>query len=377
MIKIEHWLRQYGLAVCCVVCPIFLASLAYNWTVNRLVPTIVTSVEIAYHPAKLKARIEIPKESQNNSARSAASGNDARKEALTGDADPNLYLLSKHLAGRYTFAIASEFLYLVSIATFLVASVIVIQRLGWIILGCGVICFGLLAFGMAGSRWISVPFDVVRPLLIDRLFNEADKFEALRPLAIGTRTGDIVANLVALDVFIGLFPIGILLLALFSLSVRESSSKLKLEGLKIRLNAIRCLIILCSAIFVMGVILTKAIVEWPLTIIDQSQAAGLRPLADVLTLQFGATGTMIILSAFAPAVTAWSIDVRRFRSLSHESTLNESGINTETLPKDITYDSLVIAPKSALTSLMAIIAPLIVSTTIDALKTAMGVISPN
>jgi hypothetical protein len=111
--------------------------------------------------------------------------------------------------------------------------------------------------------------------------------------------------------------------------------------------------------------------EWPLSLILMRQAAGLRLLADALTLQLGAQGTIALIAAFGPAIAAWSLDAAALRRKSQPNFVAA----TPTQPADPpigkvqqSYDGFVFAPLSAIASIIAVLAPLLASPFVDALK---------
>jgi hypothetical protein len=217
-------------------------------------------------------------------------------------------------------------------------------------------------------------------LLIDNLLNAADKFPALLPLK-AHGTGATVASLVRINTSVALIPVTMVLLALLSLSIRPS--ELHLADLRQRLKAIRYALGFASAILVASVLLSKALLEWPLKLILESQALALRPLADALTLELGAAGTIALFAAFAPAVAAWRLDVERYRAAhprpgeAAKAAPADHEPDHEPKPKHKPKnadDGLVFAPWSAMTGVIAVLAPVLASPFVDALRSILGAI---
>jgi hypothetical protein len=181
-----------------------------------------------------------------------------------------------------------------------------------------------------------------------------------------------------------------------------------------------------STFLVVGVLAQKALMAWPLALIDKDQAAGLQPLADALTLQLGAQGTMGLIAAFGPAIAAWYLDVLALRRKTHsvggvakqkspaqpsiesriEETLEYASISpAEELHLRVTElrqeappaagaakqappprqsvdrpddeSSLVFAPISTIAGLLAVLAPILASPFVDALKSIFQVFVKN
>jgi hypothetical protein len=114
---------------------------------------------------------------------------------------------------------------------------------------------------------------------------------------------------------------------------------------------------------VMAVISTKLLFAWPLGLIAQSQAVPLQTIADTVTVFNGALGTIVFISALGPAAVAWLLDVSAFRRRRERAEPNNSASLGQ--PVD---DGLTFAPISLMTGLAGLVAPIIASPFIDALK---------
>jgi hypothetical protein len=361
---IEDWLRRSGLALCCIVCPLIFAIAAFNWAANKLIPAQISNLQISYQPASGKIRNERATASSSQTS-GTNTGALTRKDGVGSDPDPKLYLLGQHISGRYNFSVICAFLYVACASAFIFSSVIVIDRLGWKAFFFGIVAFAILAYGIAGSRWIQNPFDIARPFLVDRVLNEADAFETLRSLATASKTGEVVFSVISVNEFVAVVSVGMIFIGLFALSLRPQGLDLEIRGLRTRLKAIRCAIAFGSAIFVVSVTLTKMLLEWPLSLIDESQATALKPVVSALILQFGATGTIIVFCTFTPAISSWLLDVSKYQELHPDAA------------KELADESFALAPSSILTSVSAVIAPIVTSPIVDALKTLMGTVSSN
>ena len=363
----ERLARRYGLAFCCVILPILLGLFAVNFAVTRLVPEKTPSLSFQYAPAEAKGKA---------APRPAAAGAKAAATEQADAADPAIFLIAQHIAGSFSFAVACAFLYLVCAATLLFSTAVVVWRLrGADIMDrrlalVAAIVLIALAGGISYWKWVGTPYDLARPLVIDRVLNAADSFPALDRLAVkGRPTGDAVAKLIQVNTLIGLVPVGLLLVALFTLTLRPQDREIRrdpegtLDDLKKRLLAMRCALGLGSAILVVVVLGSKASLDWPLRLVSPAQAMALTPIADALTLTLGASGTIALFAAFAPATAAWWLDVGRYREIRAAGAAPAAAAAA---------DDLVFAPWPAVTGLMAVLAPLLASPLVNGVQSLLG-----
>jgi hypothetical protein len=368
-------LSRYGLAACCVLGPILFAAvfitLAFYWLVPaQLELNDPNKIVVKYSPAEPKA-----KHAANPADKStAATPTGADKTEVVPNRE--MFLLARHYNGRSAYAVASGFLYLVSAAVLLFSIITIFQRWGWIgvISGLAVFTFIVLviAFGIGIPRG--------RYLVVDQLLNDADGFETLKQMAGPTKTGDLVRSLVRINTIVSLIPVGMILLALAALSVRQTDDELDPAGLKSRLAGIQCAMFLSSAILVVGVLANKTLVDWPLTLVADSEAAALRPIADAVVLQLGASGTIALFAAFGPAIAAWSLDVAHYRAIKGSRTPSTAepaksdpatrgaGAGADTEPDG----RLIFAPLSTVAAIFAALAPVLASPFFDGLKNILG-----
>jgi hypothetical protein len=270
--------------------------------------------------------------------------------------DATMFLPARDYAGHAAYAIASAFLAIIVLTTFIFSAALVFQSWRW----TGVIALGVAwYFSDVHGRYL-----VVRDLL-----NQADSFAGLAPFVTSSHgralpTGQLMENLIFANTVLALIPIGMLLTALFLLT-RRSQEPIETPALIARRLLLRCLLWLASASFVMGVVCNKALVEWPLTLVKADQALALTPVANSLVLQFGALGTAAIFAAFLPAVAAWMLDANALREK----------IQSDGQPAAAQTDALEFATMPAITSVMAVIAPLLTSPVVDSFRSVLGALS--
>ena len=443
--KLSEIFRRGALAACCVAGPLLFGLISIYYTDLFLVPAQL-EIPLTYHQAKpfdaAAARTDATSNESGAASRSPAA-------AVTPAAAPNpptslssagaaptanmpvakpappqydsealvFWTVGQQYRGRITYAVSSAFLYLISAAVFLFGLTVFQQRCGWLATIAMVVVFAALAEFCSGANFTPPG----RPLLVEKLLSEADKFfPYVKPLEKSDETGIAASSLVKFNTLVSLWSIGILLAALAILSIREDKGQLSRDVLVGRLRWLRVGLGLGSTFLVIGVLAQKALMAWPLALIDKDQAAGLQPLADALTLQVGAQGTMGLIAAFGPAITAWYLDVLALRrkarsgaakqklptqpsaearieeaveyasiSPTEERYLRVTELRQETLPpgaaveesppkqqsadKQGEADSLVFAPMSTVAGLLAVLAPILASPFVDALKSIFQV----
>jgi hypothetical protein len=290
----------------------------------------------------------------------------AKPGAATIVPDATMFLPARDYAGHVAYAIATAFLVIVALAAFVFSAALVFQSWKW----RGVIG---AAFFWTGISWlIAALFSNVhgRYLVVRNLLNAADSFPGLGPFVTSSHgralpTGQLMESLVFANTVVALVPVGMLLTALFLLT-RRPPERLTEAALASRRFLLRCLLWLASASFVMGVVCNKALVEWPLTLVKADEATALTPIADSLVLQFGALGSAAIFAAFAPAVAAWMLDVNALRHAAPSGGHHGDAARTDTLQ---------FAPMATVTSLAAVVAPMLASPVVDSVRSVLAALS--
>jgi hypothetical protein len=363
--EVRKWLRRYGLALCCVVAPILLAYGAFNYAVDRIVPQSTKNLSFVYESFQPKT-IAAPTQQQGAAATDSAKAT----KAPTVAPDPNIYLLAMSVAGRYNYAVASGFIYLVSAGAILFGIGVVATRDSWRIFCVAGVLLGGLALVIGSCH--GTPYDFARPILIDRLLDQADGFDALVPL--GTKqTGEAVAKLVGFNTVVALLAVAMILISLLVLSVRPDAADLEKPDLQSRLTAIRWALLFGSALLVVGVLASKALLQWPLSLVSDSQSAALQPIADALTLELGATGTFALFAAYSPAVAAWMLDVACLRTRDAPASPVPAPNSGGQSPDN--GDGLEFASLAMVSSVLGVLAPILASPFTDALKAILGALS--
>ena len=420
--QLPDWARRYGLALCCVVAPLVLALASFNGVLNWLTPDIAQKIDIHYvlntpKPDANKAttqKSDAPPAARGADASPAVkAGSNAASEngtaqlkssaaatvpptqaAATAEAapDPALTLRALQYGGEARYATASAFIYLASAAVLLFSLVIVYQRLKWKCLLSSLTVFVILGYAIA---FIS-PKPRGRELVVENLLNAVEASPIMRVNHFtAPKTGDMVSLLVSINTIAALVPVGMLLMALAALSIRDignggdAQPKPDPDDLRLRRNCLRIALGLGSALFVIGVLADKTLVDWPLSLVIESQKAALQPIADSVTLQLGTMGTIAIIAAFAPAIVAWWLDVQNYRAsvTIKKKDGDVAPVGSESAPSTQTAletpndngqsdaqqanDEFVFAPISTISGIIAALAPLLASPFIDTLKSVL------
>lgn len=404
--KIRGLIWTYGLAACCVIGPLVLGYGAPNLVANKLMPLdkdkpspfvyLFTDGDVVgLSPAERLARdvaaqeelkqalvrFEVKKadvakldakasqtetvrtelkalETAYTAARDEVSQRMARRTTLTAEA----------LAGRYGYAGASGFLYVAAAAALLLAGAIVMQTGGVALLGFGFLFFVAVALTVAN---LPTAYENGGRLLLDVLFDKADAsglFDTLRASLVDPafKISKAAKSLVWTNTFVGLVPVGMVLLAFAGLAIRAPENELNRQKLKWRQKALKGLIVVSSVILVIATFASKVLLDWPLKLVTEAQAKALQPLASSLTSHLGITGTIALFAAALPAILAWQEDVERFRQVP----VGNGGGAGAAEP-----DGLDFATSETITSVIAILAPAVASPLFTNLQAALGSLS--
>ena len=220
-------------------------------------------------------------------------------------------LFTRHLAGRNPLALASKYSYVVDAVILVFAAVVVVRRFGWTAYLAAIIAFGVI------GHWIVYQSEFIQTLFrfASPLFGVFDSVDAtLSNLAPKDGTRQFVTWLIKLDLWLASVPVGMLGLSLCIASIRPPEESLNLDGLRERRLVIRWALALAATLFVLAIIGIKVSVDWPLELLETSQADALRPVANGVILYAGANNTLVMITMFAPPLIAYVLDVRRYRA---------------------------------------------------------------
>ena len=266
-------------------------------------------------------------------------------------------LFTRHLAGRNPLALASKYSYVVDAVILVFAAVVVVRRFGWTAYLAAIIVYGVVGHWIVyQSEWIQTLFRFGSPL-----FGVFDSVDAtLSNLAPKDGTRQFVAWLIMLDLWLASVPVGMLCLSLCVASIRPPQEFLNLDGLRERRLVIRWALALAATLFVLAIIGIKVSVDWPLDLLERSQADALKPVANGIILYASANHTLIMITMFAPALIAYVLDVRRYRVGRFAA--------DQTAKVD---DGLSFTTVSAVVGAITMVAPLLTGPLLDLVKTVV------
>jgi hypothetical protein len=339
--QLESWLRCYGLAIACIILPLAPPNLASS----LLMPERVENTKFSYILLSSISGHETRVGDDN--ARSADRAVDGRIRL-----DP---LFTRHLADRNPLALVSKYSYVVDAVILIFAALVIVKRFGWIAYLAGIIVYGAAGYWIVyQSDWIQTLFRFGSPL-----FGVFDSVDAtLSNLAPKDGTRQFVTWLIMTNLWLASVPVGMLCLSLCAASIRPADESLDLDGLRDRRLVIRWALALAAILFVLSIIGMKVSVDWPLDLLERSQAEALKPIANGLVLYAGANNTLIMIVMFAPALIAYLLDVRRYQAL-------RSGAADQTAKVD---DGLSFTTASAVVGAITMIAPLLTGPLMDLVK---------
>jgi hypothetical protein len=341
--QLESWLRRYGLAIACIILPLAPPNLASS----LLMPERIENTKFSY--VLLSSVSGHESRAANDSANSADRTADGRIRL-----DP---LFIRHLAGRNPLALVSKYSYVVDAAILVFAALVVVKRFGWIAYFAAIIAYGAVGHWIVyQSEWIQTLFRFASPL-----FGVFDSVDAtLSNLAPKDGTRPFVTWLIMMNLWLASVPVGMLCLSLCASSIRPSDESLDLDGLRERQRVIRWALALAATLFVLAIIGIMVSVDWPLDLLERSQAEALNPVANGLILYAGANNTLIIIVMFAPALIAYVLDVRRYHDLRIGA--------DQTAKAD---DGLSFTTMSAVVGAITMVTPLLTGPVMDLVKTVV------
>ncbi|HEY4848557.1 MAG TPA: hypothetical protein VIH87_12400 [Methylocella sp.] len=297
------------------------------------------------------------------------------------DEDPAMTFGAKDLRGRVSYAVASAFLYLAAAAAIVFGLWVVGHRDRARIASEAILFFLFLGYLVARTP---AAFDLLRPLVVERIlaaanqmgppFNVLASGDADRSLFIqivGFFFRDVdsfgdpaVTGLVRLNSMIGLIAVGMLLAALASASVRPENPPTH-EELLSRLRIMRIVLALGAAVLVAAVLCSKILIEWPTSLLSNSQQKAIAPIGDALNLMFGASCTMALIAALGPALAAFVLDRHAFRAARADNqqagaaAQDQAPVNAA--PAQRSADDLGFAPLPSISAAIAVLSPLLAS----------------
>ncbi|MGI8568959.1 MAG: hypothetical protein ACR2KT_07760 [Methylocella sp.] len=302
--------------------------------------------------------------------------------------------LAKDLRGRASYAVASALLYLASAAAIGFGFSVVRRRDGARIAFEALLIFVFLGYIVASTP---AAFDLMRPLVVEAIlkaaknlappmnyFASGDADRSLFNQIVGglfhrvEQFGDpAVTGLVRLNSIIGLIAVGMLLAALASISVRREDAPTH-EELLLRLTIMRIVLALGAAVLVVSVVNSKVLIEWPASLLSNSQHKAIAPIGEAMNLMLGASCTMALIAAMGPALAAFVLD--RSRAFPAAPADNRQAGTTaldrapaNAAPAQRFPDDLAFARWPSISAAVAVISPLLASPLLDLVKSIVKI----
>jgi hypothetical protein len=358
---------RHALAICCIAAPLLLAAAVPDQVLHWLIPETTKNLSIPRFtllPDEKLSRNQQPGAASVPADQADAAPSPPRQNRGRNDIDKielqdrKTLLAARNISGRYRYAVTSALLFLVSIAAFAFGAVVLAERRGRAALAAAVVGSGLLSCLLA---LFPPAFERVRPLIVEFILRDADGYQFLKPLTFDRwETSEIVEGLIRFNTGIGVLGVGMLLCALYEVSIRAFKEDLTPNKLAQRREIARWVLGLGSAILVVAVLQSAVLVEWPPSLLVESQQLALKPIGSAMTLLLGAMGTIALLAALAPAIAAFMLDVRAYRA-TPEGRASER-------PE---ADELGFAPLSSITGVLAALAPLLFSGLAEVIKAVL------
>jgi hypothetical protein len=229
---------------------------------------------------------------------------------------------------------------------------------------------------LAAANKLPPPMDVLASGDADRsLFNQfvggVDQF------------GDpAVSGLVRLARMIALTAVGMLAAATASVSVRREKPPTH-EELVSRLTIMRIVLALGAAVLVVVVLCSKILIEWPTSLLSNSQQKAIAPIGEAVNLLYGAFGTIALIAGLGPALVAFALDRQAFRATlvdnrqaeTAEATTQDRASGNAAQAQRFA-DDLGFAPLPSISAAIAVFSPLLASPVLE-LVASIVKISPS
>jgi len=445
-------IRRYGLASACLAAPIF-AFLAVFGPISVLMqPARIDCISLGYqfrdHDAPKTKTDSAPGEKSDGTkaatpalpkAEPAKGAGDtawpigspaacenkpdasppAKPQHLSTDPSVKLDLVARHFSGIIGFGIGTAMLWIASVALFAFAAGVILtlkddgrRNVAGTVFGPAVSpgCFfmGTVVvtgiFAAAGAI-IFRQTPQLQLLVFKNVFDIADAHPWVEQMKISAH----VLDFVTLNIFFGIWAVGMWQWALFCAAVRplvpDNPTKELLPALSDylidRMSVIRTGVIVASILLVINVVTTKALVDWPLSLLTDDARQALAPAGNIIVQQWGVLGTLALIAAVAPAIIAWHLDRQDYRARRLEAANGNTpppaatgagatksgaaeadagkppakpgqGKSDDAQPAD---DGLEVKLVSMITSVVALLAPMIASPLLSGLQSLFSLLS--
>jgi hypothetical protein len=339
-----RFFHRHGLAIACVIVPLVFGLwgnyLVVAWFMDA---GQVAAIRLDY---QFRDRPEL---------RPSASPERAQQKEAVEPAVARAELVARHFSGIVNLALSSSILCFIAAGAFAAGFVFVSRHAGRRVAALA----AAAAIAVSAIQAVMIVESEHRRVLVTtNILRLAETHEALKELPMSGR----VREIVAVNVVVGLSAVLMLFGSLYVAAIRRNS-RTSLADLENRLLVIRVTLVLTSALLVAEVLFTRALVDWPLSLLTDGQKSALTPAAQALAAVWGTTGTITAVAATTPAIISWYLD----REVYRERQKSED--------KHVQADGLEIAPLSTVISLLAVVAPIVASPALDAFKSLLTAVS--
>ena len=339
---------RHGLAIACVVAPLVFGL----WGGYLAVAAIMHAGHVDAIKLDYRFRDQLLPNVVPASPPTAVSAERDAERLAAERATARMDLVARHFSGIVNLAVSSSVLYFIACVAFAAGAFHVARHAGRKV----VVLVALLCLAIAAAQaFMMVQGDHRRVLVTGNILRLAETHEALKDLPMVSA----VKTVLGVNIAVGLTAVFMLFASLYIATIRPE--KPDLAGLKERLFVVRAVMVLASILLVIVVLFTRALVDWPLSLLTEAQKIALGPAAEALARVWGASASIALVASIAPAIVSWHLDREIYRGAHSEA--------------GATADGLEIAPMSTATSLLAVLAPVVASPMLDAFKSLLGAVS--
>ena len=377
---VRNWLYARGWSACCIVAPLLLGFVALDLTASMLMHR---AEGLPRHYEFLSAT-DLPR---------AASEAEVKQIDEKNEQDFAVTFLAKDLRGRASFAVASAFLYLASAAAIGFGLLVVGRRNGARLAFGAMLCFVFLGYFVASTP---AAFDLLRPLVVENILAAAKQLGSPHELSRERRRGPFIVQ----SIRWGLVPrrpvwrsggdrsrapefhdrphrgrhasrgpgqcFGPAGKSAKCANYEELLSRH--EELLLRREIMQIVLALGAAVLVVSVLCSKVLIEWPTSLLSNSQQKAIAPIGEALNLMFGASCTMALIAALGPALVALRLDRQAFLAALAGNRLAETTGRPRRierrrtpLPAQRIADDLGFTPLPSISAAIAVFLPLLAS----------------
>jgi hypothetical protein len=254
------------------------------------------------------------------------------------------------IQGRMSFAVASSFVRVLAVGAIAAAYLTIRQRFGAKAAGCALVP-AILVGAVIGKYLADNDISLVD--VVYGVLKTAQDAGIVPPDTIGRTHSAIAINMV-----LGVAGVVSLLVAFASVAIRARVDELDVRRLQLRLSGLRLVTLCGAALLVFLVVVGKALLAWPHSLIGEAARKSFGQLAASVVNSWGACGSAILLCALLPAFYSFKIDVEKAASMNRVDDVKH--------PQDwIKANQLEFAPLSLIGAAIASAAPMLAGPAID------------